>query len=203
MNLKHLNLDLYGIPENEGMQMAVFLIASDIKSRKLINSLTDIGCHTCFCVSDLSDLTLALIGFDDWSDELYDDYFDLLDQYCGKVSHKNDLPIEEALCIYNKLKSKLQKGLPNGNNAPAAGSTEGFETLKLSAGLKNEIENLINYAHIKRLNRNLRKMLQLYLANEKTGVPLDFDDFMIDLYFLHELLDVVEDEGGRALNAAS
>ena len=119
---------------------------------------------------------------------------------------------EQLLAEIDFLRDRLEETKPligeskpaekEDNNAPA-GSTIGFETLKLSAGLKNEIENLINNADIKRLNRNLRKMLQLYLANEKTGVPLDFDDFMIDLYFLHELLDVVEDEGGRALNAAS
>lgn len=111
MNLKYLNLDLYGIPENAEIQIPVLLIATDLKSRKLINGLTSIGCDNCFCASDLCDLVLALTGFEDRPNELYDFYFDLLDQDCEKVTHENDLPIKEAFNIYKKLKVEQQKHL--------------------------------------------------------------------------------------------
>jgi hypothetical protein len=39
----------------------------------------------------------------------------------------------------------------------------------------------------------------LYLTYENAGLPLDFDDIMIDLYFLHDFLDKVEDEDGTIL----
>jgi hypothetical protein len=104
MNLKYLNLDLYDIPENEEIQIPVFLIATDLKSRKLINGLTSIGCDNCFCASDLCDLILAMLGFEDRPNELYDFYFELLDQYCDKVTYENDLPINEAFSIYKILK---------------------------------------------------------------------------------------------------
>jgi hypothetical protein len=110
MNLKHLNLDLYKIPENEEMQLAVFLIACDLKSRKLLNGLRALGCDGCFCVPDLCDLVLALTGFDDRPNALYDRYFNLLDEHCEKVTHKNALPIEEAVSIYKKLTGEV-KGL--------------------------------------------------------------------------------------------
>jgi hypothetical protein len=85
------------------MQMAVFLIACDLKSRKLINGLMAMGCDACFCIPDLCDVVLALTGFDDRPNALYALYFNLLDQHCEKVTHKNTLPVEEAVSIYKKL----------------------------------------------------------------------------------------------------
>lgn len=106
MNLKHLNLDLYGIPEDENIQITVLLIAAELKSRKLINGLTSIGCDSCFCIPDFCDLVLAFTGFNDRPNEIYDYYFNLLDQHCDNVTHENDLPIKEAMNIYNQLKDK-------------------------------------------------------------------------------------------------
>jgi hypothetical protein len=111
MNLKYLNLDLYGVPEDAEVQIPVFLIATELKSRKLVNGLTSIGCDTCFCTSDLCDLVLAMVGFEDRPNELYDFYFKLLDQYCDKVTLENVLPINEALSIYKILKENKQKHL--------------------------------------------------------------------------------------------
>ena len=108
MNLKHLNLDLYDIPKDAETQTTVFLIASDLKMRKLTNGLTSIGCDNCFCVSDLCDLILAMIGFEDRPNELYDFYFNLLDKYCDKVTFENDVPINEAFSVYKILKIERQ-----------------------------------------------------------------------------------------------
>jgi len=103
MNLKHLNLDLYGIPEESEIQIPIFLIATELKVRKLNNGLTNIGCDNSFCIPDLCDLVLALTDFEERPNELYDFYFGLLDQYCEKITHENRLPIKEAVCVYNKL----------------------------------------------------------------------------------------------------
>lgn len=109
MNLQYLNMDLYGIPEDAEIQIPVYLIAADLKSRKLINGLTSVGCDNCFCVPELCDLVLALTGFEDRPNELYDFYFALLDQECEKVTRENDLPIKEAFNIYKKLKTESKK----------------------------------------------------------------------------------------------
>lgn len=109
MNLKHLNLDLYNIPKDDETQITIFLIASDLKTRKLINGLTSIGCDNCFCVSDLCDLILAMIGFKVRPNQLYDFYFDVLDRYCDKVTQDNDLPINEAFSVYKILKIERQR----------------------------------------------------------------------------------------------
>jgi DNA-binding XRE family transcriptional regulator len=103
MNLKHLNLDLYGIPEDAKIQVTVFLISEDLKTRKLIKGFLDIGCDSCFCLGELCDLVLAYVGFDERPDELYDLYFKLLDAHCEKVSHKNHQPVKEAFEIYTNL----------------------------------------------------------------------------------------------------
>jgi len=109
MNLKHLNLNLYDIPEDAETQMLIFLIAAELKVRKLMDGLANIGCDNCFCVPDLCDLVLALAGFEERPDALYDLYFGLLDKYCEKVTRDNDLPIKEALCVYQKLMDERLK----------------------------------------------------------------------------------------------
>mgnify|MGYP003577456864 CR=1 FL=1 len=111
MNLKHLNLDLDGIPEDAEIQIPVFLIASDLKTRKLINAFTGIGCDGSFCVPDLCDLVLAFVGFDERPNELYDFYFELLDRECDKVSHENNAPIREAYKIYYELLLKRKNSI--------------------------------------------------------------------------------------------
>lgn len=111
MNLGYLNLDLFGIPEDAKTQVTVYLIAADLKTRKLTNTLVSIGCETCFCTPDLCDLILAFLGFDDRPNELYDYYFELLDEYCDKVDHQNNTPIKEAYAIYNRLKQEKNRFL--------------------------------------------------------------------------------------------
>jgi DNA-binding XRE family transcriptional regulator len=109
MNLDHLNLDLYGIQGDAEVQIPVFLISEDLKTRKLVNGLIGIGCDSCFCIGELCDLILAYVGFDDRPDNLYDFYFELLDRYCEKVSHENGRPVKEALKIYSELMCEKER----------------------------------------------------------------------------------------------
>lgn len=111
MNLKPLNLDLYGLHGDEQMQIAVVLIAAELQSQKLINGLTNIGCDACYCVPDLSDLVLAFTGFDERPNKLYERYFELLDKYREKVTRENRFPVKEAIEIFTEL--QRAKTLPN------------------------------------------------------------------------------------------
>jgi hypothetical protein len=106
-----LNLDLFGMPDDNNTQMAVFLIIADLKTRKLINALTSIGCDACFCMSDLFSLVFIFVGFTHLTDQLTDFYFELLDKYCDNVSHEKTMPIKEAIMIYQELKSWKQKSV--------------------------------------------------------------------------------------------
>jgi hypothetical protein len=103
MNLKSLHLDQDGIPDDIAIQIPVFLISEELKARKLFHALKSIGCDDSFCVTDLCDLVLAYIGFEDHPNELYDLYFSLLDGYCHQVNHESDRSIKYAYEIFTKL----------------------------------------------------------------------------------------------------
>jgi hypothetical protein len=103
MNLIHLNLADHGISDDAEIQIPVFLIAEELKARKLLKALKNIGCDDCFCVTDLCDLVLAYVGFDDRPNNLYDFYFALLDRHCEKVNLENKNPVREALKIFTAL----------------------------------------------------------------------------------------------------
>jgi hypothetical protein len=115
MNLKHLNLDLYGVPEDTRIQISVFLISEDLKARKLIRGLINIGCEACFCIGDLCDLVLAFTEFDEPPGDIYDFYYALLDRYCENISHTNDRPIKEAFEIYTELTREKSRRNISGN----------------------------------------------------------------------------------------
>jgi hypothetical protein len=109
MNLKLLNLDQDGIPDDISVQIPVFLIAEELKARKLFNALKNIGCDGSFCITDLCDLVFAYIGFEDRPDHLYEFYFSLLDRYCDKVSQESDRPIKYAHEIFTTLVIEKEK----------------------------------------------------------------------------------------------
>jgi DNA-binding XRE family transcriptional regulator len=149
MNLKHLNLDLYGVPEDTRLQISVFLISEDLKTRKLVNGLIYIGCDSCFCVGELCDLVLAYMGFDDRPNDLYTFYFELLDRYCEKVSYENDRPIKEALLIYAELKCEWEKHVGNGVKTKR-------DTRKLLKGVGSKLHTLRKNKELDAVARVLR-----------------------------------------------
>lgn len=63
MELLRPNLNYYNIPEEA--QLVVTLIIEDLRVRKLMNGLTHIGCDGSYLLPDLSNLILALVGFND------------------------------------------------------------------------------------------------------------------------------------------
>lgn len=69
------------------------------------------------------------------------------------------------------------------------------EMLELKTEMKEGIEKLYDYPHIKRLNRNLRKIFMQYLTHESNSLPPDAEEIFADLFVLHEFLDAVEDRG--------
>jgi hypothetical protein len=71
---------------------------------------------------------------------------------------------------------------------------ERSERHKLNESLGSAAETLINYPHVKRLNRNLRRMFMLYVAHEKDSLSEGFESLILDMYFLHEFLDLLEDK---------
>jgi hypothetical protein len=128
-------LDLYGVPDDTRIQISVFLISEDLKARKMVNGLINIGCDSCFCVGELCDLVLAYVGFEDRPNELYDLYFELLDRYYENVSHENDRPIKEALKIYAELRCEWDRQI-------AAGAKNKRDPKKLLKGVGSRFHSL-------------------------------------------------------------
>ena len=65
---------------------------------------------------------------------------------------------------------------------------------QLSRSLTNEIKRFIDDASPSRLSRNLRSMLLSLLMLQKDGYIFNMDDLLLDLSYLFELLDIIEDE---------
>lgn len=63
-----------------------------------------------------------------------------------------------------------------------------------SERLVRELVRFLEYAPPGRLRKNRRKMFLLYLSYEQEDLPLDFDDYILDLYGLLEFLDTAEEE---------
>lgn len=68
-----------------------------------------------------------------------------------------------------------------------------MSTPKLSKPLKEAFKTFLEYAPAARLNRNLRKMLTAWLLSGNE-CALYYEDLLIDLEWLFELLDVAEEE---------
>lgn len=64
----------------------------------------------------------------------------------------------------------------------------------LSQELLKEFIIFIDTVPPERLNRNLRKIFLDYLNYNKDGLPFDFKDYLFDLEWLHQFLDVLDRE---------
>ena len=58
----------------------------------------------------------------------------------------------------------------------------------------NEFKVFLKQVPINRLNKSLRKLLIDYLFYNIDALPIDFKDLLTDLYWLHELLDGIQDK---------
>lgn len=59
--------------------------------------------------------------------------------------------------------------------------------------LLEEFRIFLKQVPVGRLNKGLRKLLIDYLFFHSDGLPVDFTDLLTDLYWLHELLDYIQD----------
>ena len=65
---------------------------------------------------------------------------------------------------------------------------------RLSKELIRQFDNFLEYVPPDRLCKSLRNMFLIYLSHEKDGLPLYFEDTVIDLYILLQLLDKATEE---------
>lgn len=65
---------------------------------------------------------------------------------------------------------------------------------RLSEELQEEILQWIELAPPRRTIRHLRKMLVAWMLREQSGFPMDFEEMLMDLDCLFELLDSIQDQ---------
>lgn len=98
------NLQLAKIPSK--VELALYLIQTEFRNKKLSEKLEQIGFDASFYSFDFGALILNLTGFEMRTDELYEWYNKLLEGYIGRldqVANKNESIHEHAFNFYLDL----------------------------------------------------------------------------------------------------
>jgi hypothetical protein len=69
--------------------IAIYLIKAELKNRKFTKALEDVGFDTTFYSLDFSALILDLLGFETRSDDTFETYHQLLENYVQKIDLKD------------------------------------------------------------------------------------------------------------------
>jgi hypothetical protein len=86
MKVKDLRTRLVRLPA--GIEFTLFLIQEDLKSNRLFSGLRKAGLESSYYRPDFSAVVLESVGFIERPDELFDFYFDLLDN-CSEKAEEN------------------------------------------------------------------------------------------------------------------
>jgi hypothetical protein len=93
------NLGLIKLPPH--LEIAVYLIKAELKNKKFVSTLEQVGLDPALCSVDFSSLILKLIGFESNSDKVFDFYSRLLE------SSTNDFDLREGEELLNKAAFKF------------------------------------------------------------------------------------------------
>jgi len=90
------------------MELLLFLIKEDIKSRKFFNGLRELGLDDAWYGSELSTLIIAYAGLDSESDAHTDFYYHLT---CRHLQFQNDREslMQSAVNVYTELMAWKEK----------------------------------------------------------------------------------------------
>jgi hypothetical protein len=91
------------------MELTLFLIREELKSRKFFNSLQALGLDDCYYQPHLDELIMANVGLDDDSNETFDFYYDVIEKYSQKIEPDKDSITEQAFNAYMELISEQKR----------------------------------------------------------------------------------------------
>jgi len=95
------NLNLVKLPAKE--ELTIFLVAEDIRNRKISKRLEKEGFDTAYA-GDLSKLVFGLLGIENRTDGLYAFYFNQLDEHAIELDLSENTALhEKAFYIYREL----------------------------------------------------------------------------------------------------
>jgi len=95
------------------MELLLFLIKEDLKSRKFFDGLRELGLDDAWYGSELSTLIIAYAGLDNESDADNDFYYHLM---CRHLQFQNDREslMQCAVNVYTELMAEKEKTYPKG-----------------------------------------------------------------------------------------
>lgn len=85
------------------IQVPIFLIREELKSRKFFRALQETGLDDCYYQPHLDTLILRTLDMDDDSDETFDAYYKIIERRSKKISPDNDSIMKQALKVYHEL----------------------------------------------------------------------------------------------------
>lgn len=100
MELKATNLHLK-LPSN--VEITLFLIKEELKSRKFFNSLRESGLDNCHYQPHLDELIMASFGLDDDSNESFDFYYNTIEEFSDRIEPGESSAVEQAFNVYLEL----------------------------------------------------------------------------------------------------
>lgn len=95
-------------------QVSLFLIKEELKSRKLFHVLHDVGLDDCYFQPHLDSLILQSVGICDHTDEIFNEYTEILDKRSRKIKMDHESIVKQALKVYIELQQiKKQLNIKN------------------------------------------------------------------------------------------
>ena len=79
------------------------LIREELKSRKLFETLHEVGLDDCYFQPHLDELILSTLGIDDTGDEIFEKYNAVLKRRTRKIKADNASVVKQALKVYFEL----------------------------------------------------------------------------------------------------
>jgi hypothetical protein len=96
------------------IDLPIYLIREELKSRKLFNILHKAGLEECDYQPHLDRLILDIVGLDEESDEAVQFYNSVMEKRCKKINEDRESIVKQALKAYNELMSeKKKRSVPN------------------------------------------------------------------------------------------
>src|SRR5258706_8201640 len=97
------------------VELALFLIQSELKTRKFFNGLRNVGLGDCDYQCNFNALIADCIEFDDHRDEDFSRFDEILEKYSEEIEADNESLMMQVMNVYVELvlEKKKQQGTSN------------------------------------------------------------------------------------------
>lgn len=101
------------IPEN--IEISLYLIGQELKSRRLFETLANAGLHDCYFQPHLDSIIMRNIGLDDSKDEIFAVYDSIMTKRSKKIEADNDSVVKQAMKALAELE-EFRKSIRGGGD---------------------------------------------------------------------------------------